>query len=220
MNLNRKVIFLIILFFSSHALFSQSMSFGYVSSISVPGYSGRGWDSFLTEHDAENNPLIGLGLGLTGEYSLNPKISLRTDLLFSAAGGGYVQEGEDGEDEARLISEINLDLPLMIKWNFQSARKISFYSMVGPQVSFLLYQSEHTQDGAVFDKESRSRSSFNPAGWGATGGIGAEVFTVNQFIYMELRYLREFNSSFSNIGSVYQNIISFSTGMRWERKRR
>ncbi|OQY34949.1 MAG: hypothetical protein B6241_03480 [Spirochaetaceae bacterium 4572_59] len=92
--------------------------------------------------------------------------------------------------------------------------------MAGPQVSLLLFQSGYTQDGAVFDKVLLSRFYFNPVGWGGTSGIGAEVFTVNQFVYMELRYLREFNSSFRDTGSVYQNTISFSTGMRWETKKR
>lgn len=220
MSLFKKIVLLIFLAFSSQTLFSQKMSFGYVSSISVPSYSGSGWDSFLAENDAENNPIVGLGLGLTGEYPVSSRISLRTDLLFSAVGGGYVQKSTEGENQARLISEINLYLPLMIKLNLLSADKISFYTMGGFQTGLLLSQSEYTQDGAVFDKEVLNRSSFNPIEWGGTAGFGAEVYMVKQFIYVEIRYMREFSSSFRDRESVYQNNISFSTGMRWESKKK
>lgn len=220
MNLFQKIVLIICLVFSSQTLFSLEKSFGYVSSISVPSYSGSGWDSFLTENDAENNPIVGLGLGLSGEYPLNPRISLRADLLFSAVGGGYVQKSTEGEKQTRIISEINLDLPMMIKLNLLSADKIAFYTMGGFQAGLLLSQSEYTQDGAVFNKEVLNRSSFNTIGWGGTAGFGAEVYMVKQYIYVEIRCLREFSSSFRDRESVYQNNISFSTGMRWESKKK
>jgi len=61
MNYCRKTILFISFIYLSHALYCQNMSFGYVSSISVPGYSGSGWDSFLAENEAEDNPIIGIG---------------------------------------------------------------------------------------------------------------------------------------------------------------
>ena len=215
----------VITLFLSVNLFAESPDLGFVSSMAIPFYSGNGWSDYqhsLMEEDSslqtvEGNPLIGVSLGLVSEYSLNRDFSIRGGLIFSASGGGYVEETEDYDRSSRLITEYNLDVPLFLKWYFHSRPPGILYLVGGPQISFLLYQMEYEQDGAEFHSNKLDRNQFQPLGFGFAGGLGTDVPEDNYTIYLELMFLREITSSFSTVDKVYQTAVSLNTGIRWKR---
>ena len=224
MQINRKNIFIISIFIlHQYPLFGLDKSIGYISSLTVPWYSGSGWDYSFQSHadedhpqaELKNNPIVGFSMGIIGEYPLNRYISLRSEVLLSALGGGYVYAYPDGNTDAVLISEINLGIPFSLKLNLLTVRSNVLYLTGGAQISTLLHQAEYSQSGPVFQKEELERDQFTTLNFAGIGGLGLDVPHKNHVIFLELSYLRELNSTFRNKVSVYQNVLKMSCGIRW-----
>ncbi len=199
----------------------DKLTFGMIGTFAIPFYTGSGYYNYLDDVRLEssavsilNNPIIGISLGPTVEYSFTPRFSIQTELLLSTAGGGYVLDLGD-ETKAHLISEINLDIPVMLKYRIPLKKGRWLYFMEGPQLSILLTESETVQNGEVYHTYNNGRGSYNAPGFGALTVLGwqAEMKRVN--ILLELRYSREFTNSIKNIGSNYQNVISIGTGLKF-----
>jgi hypothetical protein len=219
-----KYLIIICIVFSPTSLFGMVPSLGYISSLTVPWYSGPGWDDFMESRNADepsitdiqNNPIIGFSIGIIGEYPFNRYISFRGEMLLSASGGGYARVYQDGNIETNLISEINLDFPISVKINIFPLGRNMLYLTGGFQISTLLNQNEFAQNGPVFDKRELERGQFAPLGFGGIGGIGLDVPRKDHIIFLEIRFLRELTTSFIRDEPVYQNIISMSCGIRWK----
>jgi hypothetical protein len=164
----------------------------------------------------EGNPLIGVSLGFVSKVPLNTALSLRTALILSASGGGYVTTSDDNERSSHLLTEYNLEIPLFLKWHYIPLSPGILYFIGGPQVSILLYQQEFEQNGAVFDHKTLNRDMFQPTGFGFAGGLGMDVPQQNYTIYLEMMILREISSSFRSVDKVFQTAVAFNTGIRWK----
>ncbi|MDC7234051.1 MAG: porin family protein [Spirochaetales bacterium] len=215
------IVFLILPFF---VWADNPLRLSVVGSITAPFYTGAGFDAALDgirETEAVDevipNPIIGFTLGSGLEYSFNNFFALQGEILLAGAGGGYVLV-DNGVREAHLISEINLDIPLMLKLNKELEKGRSVYVMAGPQVSLLLYESEFVQDGHAYDKHKNSRDHFNPAGIGILTALGWRAPLDNVETFLELRYGREFSRSLKNSGANYQNVIGMAAGLQFRRK--
>jgi len=213
---------LFVLLFPAAGLWSGDWSWGYTSSISLPFYSGSGFDRFLDDvseaegvESAGNNPIIGFSLGGQTERCLSDLFSLRGEVLLSAAGGGYVETFTDGISSAHLISEMNLDIPVLVKIKKQLKGERHVYLMAGPQLSVLLYQAEYIQDDFRFDKIRNNREDFHTFGAGLLGGAGLDLPLGRYRFFFELRYLYEFSDSLRADDPFRQNVVSFTSGMRF-----
>ncbi len=199
----------------------EKLRFGMIGTFSMPFYSGSGYSSYMDAikqtsgaDSVQNNPILGFTLGPTLEYSFNSRFSLQTELLLAAAGGGYVLVSGD-EREAHLINEINLDIPVLLRYRFPLKKDRWIYMMAGPQVSILLTESEIVQDGHVFTKHSNGRDSYNPLGVGILTALGWQAEMKKVDVLLELRYAREFTRSIKDAGSNYQNVVSIGTGLKF-----
>ncbi|MBF9018773.1 MULTISPECIES: porin family protein [unclassified Oceanispirochaeta] len=199
----------------------EAFHFGMIGAFSMPFYTGSGFEEELQEIGLEasvdkviNNPIWGFSLGPTMEYRFHPAFSLESEFLLSAAGGGYVMV-ENGLREVHLFSEINLDLPVLIKYSLALKKNRSLYFMAGPQLSIFLLEAEFVQDDHVFNKENNGRDAYYPVGLGILTAFGWQAPLRKMDILMELRYAREFTNSIRDIGNNYQNVISIATGLKF-----
>jgi hypothetical protein len=208
--------------FSLVSVFPESNSIGYISSLTLPWYSGGGWDDFLEDSSqelsptaVENTSLIGFSLGLIAVSPINRYLSLRCEVLLSAQGGGYTFEYPNGDSDANLISEINLGIPFSLKVNVLSVQNNVLYLFGGLQMSALLSQAEYAQQGAVFNKTKLDRDDFSILNFSWIGGIGVDVPHRDHIIFLELSYLRETDSTLIIYENVHQNVLKMSCGIRW-----
>ncbi len=197
----------------------EKIRFGMIGTFSMPFYTGSGYSSFMDNQigsfeKVQNNPILGFSLGPTVEYSFHSRLSLQTELLLSAAGGGYVLVSGD-EREAHLINKFNLDIPVMLKYRIPLKKDRWVYFMAGPQLSILLAESEIVQDGHEYNKHTNSRDMYNPVGLGVMTALGWQGEMKKVDVLLELRYSRDFTRSIRDIGSNYQNVVSIGTGLKF-----
>lgn len=189
--------------------------YGFSASFGLPFYSGSGFEDYLDEqesslsaNDVTNNPIIGSSIGLIFEVPLNNKFTAHSELNLVGTGGGYVASFDD-ETSSHLLSEINLELALFIKYYFGSG-ETQVYLLGGPQQSYLLLSAEYIQDGSAFDKYDGLDYDFFGLAFGA--GVGIEFSLVDHRGFIELRFSHEFTDTFGSSG-FKQNYGGFFMGI-------
>ena len=218
---------LLILFFILLSLFSLPLSAesiarsGVLTSFCIPFYTGTGYSAFLESleqsegGDYETNPTFGFSFSITREYVINPVFSFQGEIQISGMGTAIMHRNENDDESSVLISEINLDFPLLLKAGFPATPNFRLYGMAGTQFSYHLLHNIYEQTGAVFNIIHPSWASFSPVGAGILTALGMEFFRKSYSMIWEVRYLYELTDSMDEIGINHQNALFFTTGFRF-----
>ncbi|WP_245540244.1 porin family protein [Sediminispirochaeta bajacaliforniensis] len=193
----------------------------YYSALSISSYAGPGFDDYLDDmqsregaESAKNNPIIGVSLGIIAEKQLSNTLSTRGELALSARGGGYLLKYEDGRQASTLLSEIDLQIPFLIRYTTSIDDDNKLYFIAGPSFSILLISKAFIQDGAEFSMHSFPETDPTLIGLSAVGGIGVELPFSGKRIFFELRALTELNDSITGYSHAHQRQICFITGIK------
>ncbi|MBS1952019.1 MAG: hypothetical protein OJF59_001041 [Cytophagales bacterium] len=151
----KRLSLLCILFLSTTFLaLSQNLSFGIRGGLNVSNLSM----SHTGLPDNQQKARTSFNIGGYGQYSLNEKMTIQTELFYSEEGASFSNPGTE------LPANINLSylsLPLFFKYNIYK----KLYAMAGPQVSYLLSAQSVYEDGTpynVMNEHSKSVIGFVP----------------------------------------------------------
>jgi hypothetical protein len=142
MKKQNQLLIVLLLAFST-TVFSQRLSFGVRGGLNVANLSIELPDN-LWPADNQKQPRISFNAGVYGQYSLNEKMALRSELFYSGEGAQFTDPGT--ELPARLHFSY-LSLPLFFRYNLIK----NFYAMAGPQFSYLLSAQATYKDEQSYD---------------------------------------------------------------------
>lgn len=122
---------------------------------------------------------FGFGMGVILDRQINDQLDLHTEPMF-------LQKGTTidvaGEEVAFKFSY--LELPIMIRYNFQSSGNVTPYAMAGPSLGYLT--------GAKFEtggSEFEAKDEFKSFDFGIGFGGGAKIPKDNLELFAEARYV-------------------------------
>lgn len=122
---------------------------------------------------------FGFGIGAVLDRPLAGSLELHAEPMFMQKGTTIDDDG----DEVVLKSSY-FELPLMLRYNFQSRGNITPYAMAGPSFGYLL--------GAKFESgnsEFDAKDQFKSADFGVGLGGGAKIPRDNLQLFVEARYM-------------------------------
>lgn len=122
---------------------------------------------------------FGFGIGGVLDRPLTGQFDLHLEPM-------YLQKGttieEDGEDIAFKFAY--LELPVMVRYNFQTSGNTMPYAMAGPNLGYLL-GAKYEVDGSEFDAKDQIKS----VDFGIGIGGGAKIPKDNLLFFGEARYV-------------------------------
>jgi opacity protein-like surface antigen len=135
----------------------------------VPGVEAGFNTSYVqdTNSGANSDAVLGVNLGVTGDYYFTDHWSLKAKLLYDQKGwgNGYLV-GSDGSQITGINFKLDyLTLPVVASFHFGRLR--NFYIDFGPYLGVLLSASDNNSDPTV-------KSYFNNADFGFDFGIGVK----------------------------------------------
>ena len=184
---------------------AQEVKFGVKGGLNIANVSG----------DVEGNKSrIGYLVGGFAEIKISEKFSIQPELLYSAQGVNFKEEGIGFSYEGKQNNGY-LNIPVMAK--VYVTPKVSIE--VGPQIGFLLNSKskvEGTEDGdVIFSGEEDTKDDFESTDFGLNFGLG---YDLTEKLSIGGRY----NLGLSNIlkdaeegEKVKNSVFSFSLGYKF-----
>ena len=115
-----KKVFLLIVAVASFATIQAQTKFGIKAGANLANFSG----------DVDGNKMkIGFNAGGFAKIGLTESLSLQPELVFSAQGAKFEDEGEEAKYKLNY-----LNVPILVQYNFKGG----FYAETGPQIGFLM----------------------------------------------------------------------------------
>ncbi len=195
----KKVLLIVTTVFVFGFVNAQKMKFGVKAglniasqNITVPTYPG-------VTYSLEN--VIGVNLGVYGDFKISNKFSVQPELLFSMQGAKLTTAyGNQSADETHSLNYLNI--PVMAK--YFATEKLSI--QVGPQIGFLVSATDKINSNitGLASSSTDSKADYNSVDFGLNFGLGYD-FTEN--ISLTTRY---------NLGlsEVEKNVPSGMTGSK------
>ena len=172
----------------------EPISFGVKTALNISGLSGTNTEDY--------NMKTGLALGGFTELTINDKVSLKPELLFSMQGAVSQTNNVD-----TCIKMNYIDLPILVKFDIIDR----LYAEIGPELGFLISAKQKTGD---LDSIS-IKDIFNTLEVGLNLGIGYEMV---ENILFSLRYnggIRNIDDSNINDVTLRNNLFQFAVGYRF-----
>lgn len=123
--------------------------------------------------------LFGFGIGAVLDRSLTGPLELHAEPMFLQKGTTIDDEG----DEVNFRSSY-FELPIMLRYNFQSQGNITPYAMAGPSFGYLL-GAKFKAGGSEFDAKDQFKSADVGVGFGGGAKIPQDSFE----LFVEARYV-------------------------------
>lgn len=191
----KKILLTVVIALTATIAQSQTREKGTFELTPQIGYSSANYNG--TGVSKDNKPLNGVGLGVTGDFFLNNRWSLRSGILYQTMGSK--SGSSDYKETLKYIT-----IPLNANWHFGSTRKWNLN--FGPSVGFLT--SAKASNG-VDGKEFTNSTQF-----GFNYGIGYKIEVSKKISilidYQDMIGLSDITkSSYNDIKNVYS---SFNAG--------
>lgn len=122
---------------------------------------------------------FGFGMGVVLDRPLTGQIDLHTEPMLLQKGTTIDDDGEEV-----VFKSSYLELPMMIRYNFQPSGNITPYAMAGPSLGYLT--------GAKFEyrsSENEAKDDFKSFDLGIGLGGGAKIPKDNLELFAEARYV-------------------------------
>lgn len=168
---NLKFLFTTCVLCLSMSICAQEFKFGAKAGINIANIS-------FGDADYTTGSFIGVHFGAIGNYSINEKITLQPELLFSTGGNTWKADTTEGKIKTSYIS-----IPFMLQFNVSE----EFYVEIGPQYNMLLSIKQSINDGDLVDIKEFYKSGTLGLGF----GIGYDLDSVTPGLTASLRYSRD-----------------------------
>ncbi len=167
-NKTKSLILVLILSFTI-SFQAQEFEFGAKAGVNLANIS-------FSNSDYSTKPIIGFHIVAFGTYSIDEKLAIQPELLFTTGGNKWTFDGNlDGKITSSYIS-----IPVLLQYKVSDA----FYVEAGPQYNFLLSIKQSIEDG---DNED-IKEFYKTVTIGIGIGIGYDLETVAPGLKANLRY--------------------------------
>lgn len=193
----------------SFTVTAQNMTYGAKAGVNIANLNPK--DDFTFKS------LLGVHVGVFGNYAINEKFAIQPELFFSTGGGkwkyNYTTNPTVGVemrsssaavayDVTGEIKTSSITLPVMLQYKIIDA----FYVEVGPQYNFLLSIKESINGG----EDDDIKDSYKTGTFGFGIGVGYDLSAFAPGLKVGLRYsgdLSEMNNEEIGAGSLKSNMF-------------
>ena len=155
----RKITIVLLILVSVSALSQEKFRYGVKGGVNISTIKRTNGFGFINY-----SPRVGYNIGAFGEYFLNEKISLQTELIYSLQGAKFeeIEFRESADSPAIVNSDLGVKedyllIPFLVKYNIKG-----FNFFTGPQLGILI--SSETKNINLFNEGSVVSTSKNDAG--------------------------------------------------------
>ena len=158
-----------------------------------------------------------IGFGVNYDYQVANNLFITGGINYSTKGYiiTYEGEGENGGDLEYTYKLSYLDLPIMVKYNYEINEGTFIYGKFGPSISMNLGGSVNNNDGSGYKLVFRNGKSqdFRSGDFGFNFGIGVlyNNFDIGMNFYSGLK-----NLGIENQDNFKHRMFSFSIGYRFD----
>lgn len=131
-------------------------------------------------NSAEYSSRFGFGIGGVLDRPLTGQFSLYAEPMYMQKGGNVDISGEN-----TTLKMSYFELPIMVKYHFQTSETLVPYAMAGPSLGYLLSAKADSENGG----EEDIKDQFNNADFGLGFGGGVSIPKGDFALFAEARYL-------------------------------
>jgi opacity protein-like surface antigen len=161
-------------------------------SFSVKAAPQMSW--LQNQNDNDNSqldikPLFGSSFGLGAGYNFTPNLGIGLDVLYSMQGSKYEANGAEFKQKVDYVK-----VPLLFTYTSNPSAMVSFFSKVGPQLSFLTNSKLTNGDGDKIIEDMNER--YEKVTFGGVANAGAQFrLSQNIFLTTGLRFDYDFTNA-------------------------
>lgn len=200
---------------------TSNILFGIKAGVNFSTTTDADFGDFVVESKNYN----GYSFGLFADYTLNSKVSLRSELLYSKKGFTLPEmpiidvSGSQLETFTPKQYFTYIEIPFTGNYNILQSENINMSLSAGPSVSFLLDSKDNMGFGSGIIDENNYRDVtdlYKSLDWGFVFGASAGFAIGGKEVFLEGRYALGLTDIFKNESGVIEKkhrVISISAGL-------